>query len=372
MIAHNPIIPLPNFKPGGGEISMLELAEYLAKKGHEITVLQFFSFSKRKTDKGVIFQTIKATNNKEKLSVAKRFASNLQPDLILTWSFESKIAHNIKKTLGIPYVFFVHRFETLIGGYFKLFRNFEKLLPSLKNSQFRGGKNTLKIPLRLGYAFLMDKLVYGTSIAKSFHNADLVVANSEYTKRMIKKIIGCDSIVSYYRLHAEKYLVKKRGEFITSIGLGKKSGHKMMEELAKSMPEHQFFSVGHKNKIFLPNLKIRRTYIDDTREIYKQTKIFISAREHPEAFGRVPVEAMLSGIPSIATDLGGHAESVNGGGILIKASAPIIAWKKAILDIEKNYSKFSKKAAKHAKSFDTDKPKAVLEKYFKKIIKKLI
>ncbi|MBD3209145.1 glycosyltransferase family 4 protein [Candidatus Woesearchaeota archaeon] len=368
ILAHNPMIPTKHSMPGGGEISMRELSEYLTAQGHEIEVLQFSWQNQKRTLNGVHYYTLKATSNKRKLALATSFAKKHRPECLLTWSFESKIALNLKRELGIPYVFFVHRFETLIGGYWRLFRKFERLLPSLKNSQFRGKKNTLKIPLRVGYAWLMDTFVYGCTIPESFREADLVVANSEYTRRMIQKIIGVDAIVSYYRIRAHKYRVKSTGSYITAIGLGKKSGHRMMEALARSMPDHKFLSVGHKDEVDIPNLKVQRTYVDDPRDIYRQTRIFISAREHPEAFGRVPVEAMLSGIPAIATDLGGHAESVDGGGILMKPSATVKDWKKAILQIEKEYKNYSKKARTHAKKFDSEAPKKELEKRLTRII----
>ncbi len=66
----------------------------------------------------------------------------------------------------------------------------------------------------------------------------------------------------------------------------------------------------------VPNLSIKGPYLD-VREFYKTLKALFTPSMWEEAFGRVVVEAGLSGIPVLASNRGGLPEALNGGGLIL-------------------------------------------------------
>jgi glycosyltransferase involved in cell wall biosynthesis len=77
-----------------------------------------------------------------------------------------------------------------------------------------------------------------------------------------------------------------------------------------SLPDYVCFDYCKNIKIFPSE--------DDPRILYKQMKILLIPSQWEEAFGRVAIEAMVNGIPVIASDIAGLKESVGKGGILLK------------------------------------------------------
>ena len=57
---------------------------------------------------------------------------------------------------------------------------------------------------------------------------------------------------------------------------------------------------------------------DDPRVFYRQMKILLIPSQWEEAFGRVAIEAMVNGIPIIASNIAGLKDSIGDGGILIE------------------------------------------------------
>ncbi len=57
---------------------------------------------------------------------------------------------------------------------------------------------------------------------------------------------------------------------------------------------------------------------DDSRELYKKVKILLIPSQWKEAFGRVAIEAMINGIPVIASNVAGLKDAVGSGGILLE------------------------------------------------------
>ena len=93
------------------------------------------------------------------------------------------------------------------------------------------------------------------------------------------------------------------------------------------------------------------------REVYEKVKIVLVPSASDEPFGRVPVEAGINGIPTIASNRGGLPESVGEGGILIKDIWNIEEWIRAIekLNDPEVYKEVSQKAMQGAEKFDFEK-----------------
>ncbi len=84
---------------------------------------------------------------------------------------------------------------------------------------------------------------------------------------------------------------------------------------------------------------------DDPRIFYEQIKVLLIPSQWEEAFGRVAIEAMVNGIPVIASNVAGLKDSVGNGGILIEKDN-VDEWINEILrfDDKKYYKKISDKA----------------------------
>jgi glycosyltransferase involved in cell wall biosynthesis len=92
----------------------------------------------------------------------------------------------------------------------------------------------------------------------------------------------------------------------------------------------------------------------DMRPIYKQTRLLLVPSQWNEAWGRVVVEAQFSGIPAIASDIGGLAKNVADAGRLLDADAPVEAWAEAVRSIwfdDAGYARASERAYRRAESY---------------------
>ena len=105
-------------------------------------------------------------------------------------------------------------------------------------------------------------------------------------------------------------------QYITAINPSVLKGLPIIVGLARRFPSLQFLAVltwrRKEEEINLlksvKNITIMEA-VDDVNIIYKQTKIFIMPSLWGESFGQVVVEAMLRGIPVMASEVGGLPEA---------------------------------------------------------------
>jgi glycosyltransferase involved in cell wall biosynthesis len=185
-------------------------------------------------------------------------------------------------------------------------------------------------------------------------NADTLIANSEYVKEKYREVCRREIEVVHPFIDLEDYTVEETGGKILHVNPSKKKGIETTLNVAESMPEEQFLIVGEpeekeiKQKIEkLENVE-NPGYIDDMKEAYRQTKIALVPSKWEEPFGRVPIEAGASGIPSIVTKKGGLPESTGNKELTIENKASMV--RDAIQTADSKYDLYSKEARKKAKS----------------------
>jgi glycosyltransferase involved in cell wall biosynthesis len=183
-------------------------------------------------------------------------------------------------------------------------------------------------------------------------NADYVVSNSEFTASTYEKKQGVKSEIVYPFVDIEKYNVEEKGEKILHVNPKREKGIELTLDVAGKMPEEDFILAGttsdseiEKRIEDLDNVE-KLGYLDDMKKAYKQAKIVLVPSRWEEPFGRIPIEAGASGIPTIATDKGGLPESVGNQDLLIEED-PEEAVKK-INKVENNYEEYSQKARENA------------------------
>ncbi|MCR9186205.1 MAG: glycosyltransferase [Halieaceae bacterium] len=89
----------------------------------------------------------------------------------------------------------------------------------------------------------------------------------------------------------------------------------------------------------------------DIRKAFSRAKIILAPSKWEEAWGRVVSEGQVSGIPAVASRIGGLPESVGAGGILVDVPSDISNWKvalRSLWDFPETYQKYSKAATDHA------------------------
>jgi glycosyltransferase involved in cell wall biosynthesis len=94
-----------------------------------------------------------------------------------------------------------------------------------------------------------------------------------------------------------------------------------------------------------------RIPVADIRSVFAQTRVLLVPSQWEEVWGRVVSEAHVSGIPVLASRIGGLSESVGPGGVLVDPGAPLERWLDAfssVWDDRENWQLLSLAARKYA------------------------
>ena len=155
------------------------------------------------------------------------------------------------------------------------------------------------------------------------------------------------------RAHYRTATTRRVALFVTPIP-SKGLGTALM--LARSRPDVQFaFVVG--GRIAPAELSVLRDEAQrlgnaelrersrDPAVIYGDTRVVLAPSVHPEAWGRVITEAQASGIPAIASAVGGLPETVGTGGVLVPHESGGDAWIAALAELWDDAGAYERYAA---------------------------
>jgi glycosyltransferase involved in cell wall biosynthesis len=194
---------------------------------------------------------------------------------------------------------------------------------------------------------------------------DVLVANSEFIRRRIRKYYRRDAEVIYPPVNIDAFARPRRGDdfYITT---GRLVAYKRVDIALAAfagMRDRKFVVVGegpelqHLKKLATPNVEFVGR-IDDVAlaDYYSRARAFIFCAL--EDFGIAPVEAQAAGVPVIAFGKGGALETVRGldvdqpTGVLF-AEQTTTALRAAITTFEKHTAiDFATNAAVNARRFD--------------------
>ncbi len=158
-----------------------------------------------------------------------------------------------------------------------------------------------------------------------------IIAISSYLKDYIWRWSGCESVVlplQFYGLGPFSNYNNFDHGFITMINPCAVKGISIFLALARQLPLIQFAAVPTWGTCRtdltalkeLPNVKIMHP-VDEVDEIFARTRVILVPSLWAEAKGRIPIEAMLRGIPVLASDVGGIKESMLGMDYILPVSA---------------------------------------------------
>lgn len=188
---------------------------------------------------------------------------------------------------------------------------------------------------RIQYPFLWRNF---QDYKRSATTASRTIANSEFTATKIKTLFGANSSVIYPPIKTDNYRVAYDPEgYITMVNPRTKyKGPDIFLDIADRMPDEDFLLVGPIGTATIRNRANRAPNVshwewcDDMRQAYSETKLVVVPSRCEEAFGRVPAEAMVSGIPCVVSNRGGLPEVVGDTGEVVKELDVTERWVEAI------------------------------------------
>ncbi len=146
-----------------------------------------------------------------------------------------------------------------------------------------------------------------------------IIALSHYLKAYIQQWSGCESVVlpaPVYGAGPFPHFGCFDQGFVTIVNPCRVKGISLFTDLARRLPNISFAAVptwgttdtDRANLAQLPNVQLLRP-ANDIDEILAQTRVLLVPSLWDEAFGMIVVEAMLRGIPVLASGVGGLPEA---------------------------------------------------------------
>jgi glycosyltransferase involved in cell wall biosynthesis len=318
---------------GGGDISLRTLMTGLTERGHQIAVAYFGE------DEDPSFQSHVLTYPPllrgfwpRHLLVRKRLKNRLadvirdtKPDVVITQQIATSATVDVCSESGIPVIVMLRGVDFLCLG------------------SFSSGKDRPCDRKCLGCEDVGDRMAqfpfFRTEInriERSLHNADALVANSNYTRKVFKDLVGVDSIVLTPPLvePAKDARIREDGAVLFVTPMSHK-GVDIAIEVARNLPRERFLFVGSaKNSTRRVMAEISNiTYIpwvENMSECYEKTKVVIVPSVIPEGYGRVCSEAISRGIPCIVSPVGALPETVGPAGDVVMRYRDPKQWLEAV------------------------------------------
>ena len=196
----------------------------------------------------------------------------------------------------------------------------------------------------------------------------LFISNSNFTRSRVLEAFGHDSAVIFPLIERERYAVKSSGEAVVFINPHPLKGLDIAYAVAEHCRDIPFLFVeawilttearsSLKLRLqSLPNVRLLpRT--SDMREIYGRARFILAPSTCEEAFGRVIAEGHISGLPAVASDVGGLPESTGPGGMLVDPMGPVRSWVDAVRsmwDDRAAYERYARAALSYSNRAELD------------------
>jgi len=359
----NVLFSLDNYShgSGGAERCVQALALAMAERGHSIRVLQEGRGPASHDDGPVRVHARPLPNpqflrhryrdtlrwNRHWRPLLEEFLSKHPTDLIVTQNRLLLSSVSVAADRGIPVVVMVHAYAMFCPTQFRARDALAECSRDCKAC----------LPWRLRMTFgAVERALH--EYEGAFRRASVVVANSQYVQKVIRRFYDIDAPVMYPAIDLRLYQVEgapDQRECTLFVKPQDTKGLPIFLEVAKCMQDRRFLVAGASRRRArelgrLENVECMG-WTDDMRQVYGRTRVLLGPSIWQEPFGRVFVEAGASGIPSVASARGGIPEAVGDGGILIHDIFDISRWVEALrkLDDPMVYGRLSANARRHAR-----------------------
>jgi glycosyltransferase involved in cell wall biosynthesis len=150
-------------------------------------------------------------------------------------------------------------------------------------------------------------------------------------------------------IERSRYRVATTRETVLFVNPSEAKGVEMALALARARPDIPFEFVGRPTRrvrqLPTPANVTYRHWTPEPSECFGRARLLLAASRYPEAWPRVIGEAQASGIPALATDVGGMHEAVADGGRLVPADAGVSDWEAALAAVWDDDRAYAKLAA---------------------------
>ena len=154
------------------------------------------------------------------------------------------------------------------------------------------------------------------------------VANSTFTASAYRRAFGIEVPVIPPLVCATSYRTRTRGRYVLFVNPVGVKGVNIAVAVARRLRHIPFVFLQswplwesasrELRKQLLPLANVRlQPQVGNMRPVYSGTRLLMVPSQWEETWGRVVTEAQFSGIPSVASNVGGLPESVGPGGILV-------------------------------------------------------
>ncbi len=344
---------------GGAALAVRGLAHYLDELGHQVSILQPGLDSNYRDGRIEVHTRplrrpyLYRQNDRDTLGwnrqwqrVVGEYLDSYETDLLFTQNRLLYSSVDAARERGVPSVVWAHAYRLFCSDQF------------LRHDPLSECSGDCERCIRgvFGYAQRQNRAAY----RQGLEQADLVIANSDYMRRVIEHLTGIDAPVVYPTFDMDDWAQPgtEGREKILFIKPLERKGLPIFLDVAREMPAKRFVVAGKTSVTArqaltrLDNVELIE-WSDQMKSVYANTRLVLGPSIWPEPFGRVFVEAASAGVPSITSDRGGIPEAVGDAGVLINRIHETGAWLAAIraLDDDNRYEAFSEAARTHALSF---------------------
>lgn len=150
----------------------------------------------------------------------------------------------------------------------------------------------------------------------AFDDASLLVSNSHFLRDRVRTHTGAESDVLYPEFEDSEFRPVRRRSPKAIVGVcgHRYKGADVFLALADAFPREAFHLAGDVDPeladAFAARPNVRRLGRTSMRRLLSDAKVALVPSQWPEPFGRVAVEAMACGVPTLASRTGGLAEIV--------------------------------------------------------------
>lgn len=306
--------------------------------GARRAVLEFGNELKKKHNVDLYYLDVKREKKAEKIFSKSKFYKFTPKD----WKGNDWKMKMYKDTLELFRLYKIHKEIAQVideGGYDFAFVHGSKFTQAPFILKFLKTKSVYycQEPLRMVYEDLFDipeDLSFGKKIYERINRnnrriidkynakkANLLLANSKFTQRNIKKYLGFESKVSYMGIDPKIFYPEKIKKEFDILFVGSRDnvdGYSLLIDALRFM----------KNKSKVRWLLSEDEWIDDDsvmRKLYSSSKI-LTCLAYKEPFGLLPIEAQACGTVVVAVNEGGYLDTVNpDSGVLVKRNSREIA-----------------------------------------------
>ncbi|WP_163272922.1 glycosyltransferase [Chelativorans alearense] len=201
------------------------------------------------------------------------------------------------------------------------------------------------------------------------------LANSQFTADRYRDAYGISSTVINPLFQPERYKVDSRRERVLFVNPHPAKGVDLALALARACPDIPFdfveswtLSEDQRSALVqsiaeLGNVTLH-SRTGDMREHYGRARVVLVPSRWEETWGRIASEAHYSGIPVLATEVGGLGEAVGPGGILLPPQAELPEWAAALRSLWEDstlYETLSRAAARYAERPQLDRARQITQ-----------